>query len=104
MTKNKKLIHTYLEAVSGKSKPQKVLDQFITDTKLKEHICFFQTHDGDNYCSDFNIIGRNKPSHFYDKYVDDHCVAVVNEQKCESVPCRIEHPKEPNQRLYLCKK
>jgi predicted ester cyclase len=35
---NKQLIHDYFEAVSGRPKTEELLDRFISDPDLKEHI------------------------------------------------------------------
>ncbi|NQT27752.1 ester cyclase [candidate division KSB1 bacterium] len=43
MTKNKRLVLEYLKAISGKPKPQTVLDQYIADPDLKAHILFFES-------------------------------------------------------------
>lgn len=42
MTENKQLVVDYLTAISGRSKPQVVLDRYITDPALKAHIQFFE--------------------------------------------------------------
>jgi predicted ester cyclase len=40
---NKDVVEKYLGALSGKSKPPEVVDQFVSDQALKDHIAFFET-------------------------------------------------------------
>lgn len=39
---NKNLIREYLTALSGKSKPSEVVDKYVADQALKDHIAFFE--------------------------------------------------------------
>ena len=39
--KNKRFVTDYLEALSGKDKPLELLEKYITDKELIEHIIFF---------------------------------------------------------------
>lgn len=42
LKKNKEFIIRYFNAISGKDKTPELIDQFVTDPKLKEHIQFFE--------------------------------------------------------------
>lgn len=42
MSELKEIVNEYIEAISGKPKTEEVLDKYITDHELKEHIRFFE--------------------------------------------------------------
>lgn len=43
MLEAKQLIGDYFDAINGKAKTEEILDKFITDQDLKEHIRFFES-------------------------------------------------------------
>ena len=43
LQKNKQFVLDYIQAFDGKEKTAELLDQWMTDQKLKEHILFFET-------------------------------------------------------------
>lgn len=42
LDENKTFVRRYLEAVSGRDKPEALLDEYTTDEELKHHIAFFE--------------------------------------------------------------
>lgn len=39
---NKAFVHRYLEALSGKDKPASVVNEYVADTELEQHIALFE--------------------------------------------------------------
>ena len=69
---NKEFIRTYIEAISGKPKPSELVDQYVTEQPLKDHIAMneaafpaYEMHVEQLIAEDdmVSVIGRARGTH-----------------------------------------